>query len=120
MVERFRPEGRLMGRSGSCKVCAHPEVTEIDRRKAAGEPERSIAVAFDLRRGTISTHWKRCRKGGKAIPLPPGPVAPDALTLPPVEVPVGHPVAPLLDQLAGIHASALVAYQAAVDRNDVN
>ena len=39
---------------------------------------------------------------------------------PPAEVPAGHPVAPLLAQLGEIHGHALEAYQAAVDRKDVN
>lgn len=109
-----------MPRAGSCRVCAHPRCAEIDGRLGTGEPERSIAAAVGLPRGTIHTHWTRCRKSGKVAPPSLAPVPLSSLVLPPVEVPAGHPVAPLLAQLGEIHGHALTAYQDAVDRKDVN
>jgi len=109
-----------MPRAGDCRVCARADVDAIDARLKDGEPAGTIARDTGIPRSTIRVHWSRCRKGGKETARVEASPAPDALALPPADIPVGHPVAPLLEQLAEIHGHALEAYRAAVASDNVN
>ncbi len=103
-----------MPRAGQCAACSHRNLARAEEMRAVGMS--SMAIARET--GISEPSWRRHVKKGCGA-KPPA-VPPAALALPPAELPAGHPVAPLLQQLAEIHGPALESYRLAVLGGNVN
>lgn len=71
----------VRSRSGVCRICTHPERTEIDRLFAAGAKHDTIIERYGLAPATWYRHVKHTREAGEAlISAPPPKVLPQLLT----------------------------------------
>lgn len=100
---------------GSCRICSHPERVRIEGLLAAGTPTKTVARQVGVPNQTLRDHVKRCsRRPAQPVAVVPA----EALVLPDVVVPSGHPLAPILTELREIHGDALKAYGRAVAATD--
>lgn len=124
-----------MGASGSCRICARPDIAAIDQRLLSGGSVKAMSRDFGLPRSTIQVHWDRCRKKGRVFgvdPKPPESAEPgggaieasDAPRPEVLRIPRSDPVdddssiARTLQELRAVHGVALKEYSAAHKGND--
>ena len=127
-----------MGASGSCRICARPDIAAIDQRLLSGGSVKGMSRDFGLPRSTIQVHWDRCRKKGRTLGADPKPERPSASAEPGVgstdvsdaprpevlRIPRSDPVdddssvARTLQELRAVHGVALKEYSAAHKGND--
>ena len=74
-----------MPQAGSCKICAHGRIEDINTALAAGRPLKAIARQFSVSATTLTRHHKHCLpqvpQTERASPPQPRPgVTPELLT----------------------------------------